>query len=275
MSHRRLVFLDIDGTIAHQGVVPAAHVEAIRAARAAGHVVLVCTGRCSSIVAQELQDLTDGAVTSAGAHVRLGQELLRDERFAPQLARRAVELLVSSRADFVLEGPEGLYGTETMVEYLRARARETPLPGPGTVGRGSHDLADAAQAPEDLGATSFAKISLWSSEVPILELAEQMGSGIEALPSSMAAVDGSSGELFQGRIDKADGLRMISEALGEPMDATVGIGDGMNDLGMLRAAGTAIAIEGAPRPVLEAADATAPGPTEHGLVEAFTSLGLI
>jgi hypothetical protein len=58
--------------------------------------------------------------------------------------------------------------------------------------------------------------------------------------------------------------------------STVGIGDGMNDLGMLQVAGTAIAIDGAPAPVLDAAGGnTVPGPMEHGIITAFERLGML
>ncbi|HLQ79875.1 MAG TPA: hypothetical protein VK122_02180 [Brachybacterium sp.] len=50
----------------------------------------------------------------------------------------------------------------------------------------------------------------------------------------------------------------------------------MNDLGMLRATGTAIAVDGAPDAVLEAAGGVSvPGPQDHGVVTAFAQLGML
>ena len=46
MSTGRIAFLDVDGTILDHGrTVAASTVDAVRAARAAGHLVYLCTGR--------------------------------------------------------------------------------------------------------------------------------------------------------------------------------------------------------------------------------------
>lgn len=274
-SHRRAVFLDYDGTLAEQGVVPAAHVEAVRAVRENGHTVLLSTGRCASIVAPEVLDLLDGAVCSAGAHVRVGDALLRDERYPEDLGRRAVEALTAHEVPFVLEAPDALFCTPAMADWIRDRAEALPPAAAGTVGGGTLDLARAVRLPEDLTSCSFAKISLWRSPVTVEQLAAEIGEEIAALPSSMSRVDGSAGELFLRHLDKAGGVQLAAEHLGLGMDATVGAGDGLNDLGMLRATGTSIAIEGAPASVLEAADLVVPGPEEAGLALAFERLGLL
>lgn len=275
MSQRRVVFLDFDGTLADHGVVPAAHVEVLARIRAAGHTVLLSTGRPASIVEDAVLELLDGAVCSAGAHVTVDGELLRDDLFPAELARHAAEVLLDLGAPFVLEAPEAIYCPQPMADWLRARAREA-VPGPaGSVGGGSWALARAAVVPEDLTACSFAKISLWQSPIPVDEVAARIGDQVGALPNSMSRGDGSSGELHLRSIDKADGLRQVAEHLGLTIADTIAVGDGMNDLGMLRAAGTAVAIQGAPAVVAEAADLVVPGPAEGGLVLAAERLGLV
>ena len=274
-SDRRAVFLDFDGTLAEQGVVPAAQVEAVRAVQANGHPVMLSTGRAESIVAPAVLDLLDGSVCSAGAHVRLADEVLLDERYPEALGRRAVEVLLAHEVPFVLEAPEALYCSDAMAQWIRRRSDERPPAPAGSIGNGTKDLLDAVVVPEDLAACSFAKIALWRSPVTVEQLAAEIGEEVGALPSSTSQVDGSAGELFLRHLDKAGGVRTLAARLGVDMDATIGAGDGMNDLGMLRATGTSIAIEGAPAPVLEAADLVVPGPLDAGPALAFERLGLI
>ncbi|ATG55472.1 haloacid dehalogenase [Brachybacterium ginsengisoli] len=276
MADSRCVFIDYDGTLALQGVVPPAHAEAVRRARARGHVILLCTGRCASIIAPEVMALFDGVVASAGGWIRLGEELLEDQRFPDQLGRRAVEVLQSHDVPFVLETPDALVCTARSADELRSRVDpSSPAPAEGSLGRGIQDLVEAISVPEDPAECSFAKISVWGSPVRVEDLAEEIGPEVGALPNSIQD-EVSSGELHLRAIDKADGVRRVAEHLGIDLSATVGIGDGMNDLGMLRAAGTAIAIEGAPEAVLEAAEGvTVPGPLEHGIVVAFERLGML
>lgn len=273
MTERRSVFIDFDGTFASRGVAPAAHVEAVRAARRRGHAVFLCTGRPVSIVAQDVAALFDGAVTSAGAHVRVGEEVLRDDRFPGSIARRTVRLLQSRQVPFTLEAPEALYCTPVTAERMRARV---PVPRPeGGAGNGPQDIIAAITTPEDLLSPSFAKISIWGSPVPVEQLASEIGDEVGALPNSIAQDDTSSGELHLRAIDKADGVLQVVSHLGMTMQGAIGIGDGMNDLGMLRAAGTAVVVEGAPAPVLAEADLVIPGPDRHGITTAFERLGLI
>lgn len=273
MADRRCVFIDVDGTFAHQGVAPLAHAEAVRRARANGHTILLCTGRSNAIVAAEMAEPFDGVVASAGAWVRLGEQVLKDERFPVALGRRTVEVLLRHDIPFVLETPESLLCTPRSAQELRDRVRP-PAPQ-GGLGGGLQDLVDAITIPEDPAACSFAKISVWGSPIRVEQLAAEIGPEIGALPNSISE-EVSSGELHLTSIDKADGVRLVAEHLGLDLSATVGIGDGMNDLGMLRAVGTAIAIQGAPAPVLEAAGGVnVPGPQEHGIVTAFERLGLI
>ncbi|MGO1227297.1 HAD hydrolase family protein [Brachybacterium sp. AOP42-C2-15] len=273
MADRRCVFIDFDGTFAHRGVAPRSHADAVRQARANGHVILLCTGRPDSIVASEVAALFDGVVASAGGWISVGGRVLRDERFPEALGRRAVHVLQRHDIPFTLETPEALLCTPRSAHELRARVR--PQLPQGGVGNGLQDLIDAIHMPEDLASASFAKISLWGSPVKIEQLAAEIGPEVGALPNSMTE-DVSSGELHLVSIDKADGVRRVADHLGMALASTVGIGDGMNDLGMLQVAGTAIAIDGAPAPVLDAAGGnTVPGPMEHGIITAFERLGML
>jgi len=273
VAERRCVFIDFDGTFAHRGVAPRAHGEAVERARARGHLILLCTGRPASIVAPEVAALFDGVVASAGGLIRVGDQLLKDQRFPAELGRRAVEVLLRHEVPFVLETPDALLCTPRSAEALRARVRPA-LPEDG-VGGGLQDLLDAIELPEDLASASFAKISLWGSPVRIEQLAAEIGPEVGALPNSIAD-DASSGELHLLSVDKADGVEEVARHLGMDLTSTVGIGDGMNDLGMLRATGTAIAVNGAPAAVLGAAGGVSvPGPLEHGIVTAFERLGML
>jgi hydroxymethylpyrimidine pyrophosphatase-like HAD family hydrolase len=272
---RRAAFLDFDGTLAQGGVMPGPQAEAVLRARAAGHAVLLSTGRPSSIVAADVAELFDGMITSAGAHIRLGEQLLRDVRFPTALARRTVEALEAHQADYALEAPEALWCTPRSAERLEARRGEIRTPRDGERGRGFADILDAIEVREELGEVSFAKISVWSAPVGIERIAAEIGEGIGALPSSISEDGRGSGELHLAELDKADGLALVADHLGFGIPDTVAIGDGPNDLGMLRAAGTGVAILGSRPEVLAAADEAVPGPSEHGVLTAFARLGML
>ncbi|MFI8778553.1 HAD hydrolase family protein [Brachybacterium paraconglomeratum] len=273
---RRAAFLDFDGTLAESGIVPRAQAEAVLAARAAGHAILLSTGRPASIVASDVAALFDGMITSAGGHLRIGEELLRDVRFPAALARRTVEVLEAHGAAYALEAPEALWCSASSADRLKSRRRGVPVPAAGELGRGFADILEAISVPDDPASVSFAKISVWSSPVPIEQLAAEIGSEVGALPNSISEEDGrGSGELHLAEVDKADGMRLAAEHLGLGIEDTVAVGDGPNDLGMLRAAGTAVAIRGSRPEVLAAADMEVAPPSEHGVEGAFARLGML
>ena len=116
----KAIFLDIDGTFADRGQVPPAHVEAVRSARAAGHKVLLCTGRPLSLIFPHMLEAGfDGIVAAAGAHVTVDETVLTDLRFASDLARRTVAALDRNHAVYWLETPEATYATRATIEPLR------------------------------------------------------------------------------------------------------------------------------------------------------------
>jgi len=274
LSRRRVIHLDFDGTLAQAGIMPRAQVETVRRARAAGHVMVLSTGRPTSIVHPDVLELFDAAVTSAGGHVRVGEELLRDVRFPEALARRTVEALEAAGASYVLEAPDSLWCSPSSAELLEERRAGIPTPGEGDLGRGALDIIEAVQVTDDLPSKSFAKISVWSSPVQVEEIAAQLGDEIGALPNSISEDGRGSGELHLRGIDKADGLPLLAEHFGIPVEDSIAVGDGPNDLGMLRAAGTAVVIRGSRPEVLATGDLEIAPPAEHGIEDAFAQLGL-
>jgi hypothetical protein len=265
------VFLDFDGTYADHGVVPAGHVAAVRAARAAGHPVFLCTGRPRSMVPAAVLAEFDGFVAAGGGYVEIGGKVLADHRFPPELGSRLVSLLDAHDVAYLLEAPEAVYGprgvdrrlADLLARHLRASGHEGP-----------RDILDALRMADDLTAVSFGKVTCFDSPEPVASLAEQIGPEIGALPSSIPDMGDSAGELYLTWIHKAVGIQTVVDHLGLDREQVVAVGDGLNDLEMLEYAGVGVAIEGSDPRVLAVADHVAPGPQREGLTSAFAVLGL-
>ncbi len=274
MTRRRAVFLDIDGTYAVRGVVPPGHVAAVRAARAAGHLVLLCTGRPRSMVpARMLEAGFDGMVAGAGGYVLVGDTVLADRRFPADLAARLVATLDRHDVAYLLEAPEALYGPPDVGARLTALLAGR-LGGAGSGHEGPSDILDVLRTSADLSGASFGKVTCFDSPVPVGTLAAELGEAVGALPSSIPGMGESSGELFMAGVHKAVGIRVVVEHLALAREDVIAIGDGPNDIEMIEYAGVGVAVDGADERVRSAADRTFPGPEQEGLVTAFAALGL-
>lgn len=276
-SAPRYVFLDVDGTYAHHGEVPPGHERVVRAARANGHRVLLCTGRPKSMLPDQIRAAGfDGIVASAGGYVEVDGEVLRDQRFPAELAVHAIEVLDRHCAAYLLEAPEALYGRPGVDRRLGELLDGHFGRGRGADGAASPlEILKALETPDDLAACSFAKITYFGAAIPWPELGAELGGQLGILPSSIAAMGESAGEIYLRGVHKALGIEAVTAHLGVPREDVIAFGDGLNDLEMLEHAGTGVAIEGADPRVLAVADLVVAGPQVEGLVEGFARVGLV
>jgi Cof subfamily protein (haloacid dehalogenase superfamily) len=268
------VFLDVDGTYADYGVVPDAHASAVRAARAAGHKVLLCTGRPVSMLPAHILDAGfDGLVASAGAYVEVDGEVLMDRRFPADLAARTVAALDAHDAVYVLEAQEALHVRPDAEQRLRdiIEAHFSQRPGGRALGS-SAILGSLSPMPFE---PSFAKVSVFESPVSVAGLAAEVGEELDVVENSIADEGTHAGEIFQRGISKADGVAVAAAKLGIDRADTIAFGDGENDLQMVAYAGIGVAIQDSHPGLLALADCTALPPSRDGIARAFAELGLI
>lgn len=272
---RRAIFLDVDGTYAHHGAVPPAHEAAVRAARGAGHVVFLCTGRPVSLLPPHLTAAGfDGIVAGAGAHVTVGGDVILDIRFPAPLAARALELLDAAGTHYLLETPEGTFAHQGAVDVLAARATLSTDPAFPHLA-GLVDIVAALTPLEDLSSIGIGKITAFDGPVSMAVIAAQLGAEVAMFASSIADLGAGAGELYLANVNKATGMEVAIAYLGIAREDTIAFGDNLNDLEMIQFAGIGVAMANGRPEVIAVADMVAPGPDEDGLATAFAELGLM
>lgn len=217
----------------------------------------------------------DGMVGAAGGYVEVAGEVLADRRFPEELAARAVELLDRYRVAYLLECADGLYGRPGLEDRLIDLLGNL-LKSPDTSSHeGPRDILDHLTTTDDLTVARFGKVTCFDADIPISEIAQQIGPEVGWVPASLPGFGDDAGEIHQHGIHKAVGIEIACEALGLSRSHVVAAGDGMNDLEALQYAGTAIGITGADPRILAEADLVAAPPEQEGLVSAFRELGLL
>ena len=263
-----LVFLDYDGTFADHGMVPEAHRQVVRQVRAAGHQMILCTGRCRASVPTAVLDIVDGLVGSAGGYVEFGGEVLADVRFPEPTARDLLRVLDDAEVLSLLEAPDAVHArADTIPPLVEILART--LAGP----EAAREMTAAIQ-PLDERPVRFAKVSCFGAARPLTDLIGLAPAEVALLPSSLPMLGAWAGEWYLRSVTKAEGIRTVCQRLGVGVDQVVAVGDGHNDLEMLHLAGTAVAVASGPPELVALADLVIPGPEQAGLVRAFTELGL-
>ena len=109
--NRKLVFLDIDGTlIASMSAPSPLAAKAVRGARAGGHKVFLCTGRNMPIIGRDILDVGfDGVISSAGAHVEVDGEVLFDSLLPEELIQECLCVFHSHGIFCRIESRDGIY----------------------------------------------------------------------------------------------------------------------------------------------------------------------
>jgi Cof subfamily protein (haloacid dehalogenase superfamily) len=81
-------------------------------------------------------------------------------------------------------------------------------------------------------------------------------------------------EILPPGISKGAALPVLARALGVPLARVVAVGDALNDLTLLEAAGMGIAVQGSPRELLAVADWVCPPPEQEGVREVIERMFL-
>lgn len=277
---RRAVFLDVDGTLVdHAGQVPPSARDAVRAARANGHLVFLCTGRSRPQLWPAITDIGfDGLVASAGAYVEMGGVELVHRRLDAGQIRRISDYFDRHGVDYVFEGAEGLFGTEGVQARLRGLLRGA-VPDAAELAelqRGFFAYIDRIQVAEQpLTAPVSKVVFLWGPGVALEEIRHAFAAEFQVIASPVPLFGANVGEMQMVGVHKASGIDRVTEHLGIARGQTIAIGDSDNDLEMLRHAHVGIAMRSAAQHVRDAADEVTSAPEEDGILEAFVRHGLV
>lgn len=247
----RLVALDVDGTVAdYDGWISDAVRGAVARARAAGAHVVLATGRSllGTRPIVESLGLTDGwCVCSNGtltATVR------------PWRVAEAVTFDASPAVRALLEvAPDTLVAVE---DVERGYLVNAPFPDGELFG-------DQIVTPlRDMIGRPVHKVVLRrpdSTPQEFFRLVEQAGlKGVDYVIGFTAWLD-----VVPVGVSKASALDKVRRRLGVPVEATAAVGDGYNDVEMLRWAGRGIAMGNAPAAVQDVADEVTWGVEDDGV----------
>ncbi len=268
----RALLLDIDGTLVplgRTGVSPAI-VRRVEQIRAAGVAVIVATGRSSFVLGPRLLGTfaADYYICANGAEVVDAEgRRLSEDRFTED----EVRLLTAycEREKLILAFPfEDGYGIYTGYEDYLAGAGRPGETRRDPVGEGPYDgwVKNCPGRDRHLTGLPFGAVI---HGVPEGHRFPAALAGFQFVGFRRGSFD-----VYHAQVDKARAAARLLEKIGVPLSCAAAVGDGNNDVPLIRAVGVGIAMGNARSALRQAADFIVGPVEEDGLLEAFDRLGL-
>lgn len=250
-----LIFLDIDGTLLARGGVPARTATAIQKAIDNGHFVFINTGRSKGNVPfSHLRDVPlTGLVAGLGAYIEMEGKVLFSHAMPREEIAFAMQVASEIGTGLVLEGEDML------LDYLPEQLDPHWVSNRPAV----DGMDDMERRFPDM---RISKISFTKPLSP--EAVKKLGTLLGVISHPTYA------EIFSKGFSKATAMDFLKARLNVADDHVIAMGDSLNDVEMLRAAGIAVVMGDGHPDVLPLADFVSIAAHEGGVGQAVEELVL-
>ena len=265
-TDRWLVALDIDGTLlTHRGEIQQGVKDAVTRVKNAGHEVMLATGRAmaETIEVMEALDLYPEYLVCSNGAVVWKRDPLSSIGYSQDFVRTFDPAsALTTIAPFLPDGRYAIENADGDFYYTE------PFPG-------MTSLNESHQVPFDellhIQATRVVVISQTQNRDDFLKAVESMGLNRVTYAIGLTAWL----DIAPEGINKATGLERVREALDIPRTNLFAIGDGLNDVDMLRwaaALGRGVAMGDAPEEVIASANSVTAPASELGAIAPLLAL---
>lgn len=272
---RKLIFLDVDGTLTPPGgyVPPDSAVRAIRRARELGHKVFLCSGRNYGMLEPLHKYGFDGGIASCGGYVYAGDKVLYNCPLTEEQQDKLITLMTNEGVFLSIEGKDYAFSDERAKDYLdQSENRNFYLMSmieAVWVGLGPRPLSEYDGCP------LYKVVFTCSSEDQIGPARAALEDELQFIVHTFSEPGCLFGEIINRKFDKGRAVRVVADALGFDMADTIGFGDSNIDIEMIEAVGTSVCMENGSDFLKERSDIICPSTDNDGIEWAFRKLGLI
>lgn len=222
VGEKYAVFLDIDDTLLDRGILPQVNIDAIRRVRSQGHYVLVNTGRAYGAIDDLLlkSNLFDGFVTGLGTDIRLHGEQVYHDWIPNRDLVSVAQLLMKDQRQLFFEAEAGVLVTVYEPDSMYINLIQSP---DDLLSRYAHHKIAKLCVP---GQLADLEMEILSKQYTVLQHKHYA-------------------EIVKKGHGKAFGLLYVAQYLGIPSARCIAMGDSLNDMDMLEAAGISVAMANA------------------------------
>ena len=273
---KKVIFLDIDGTLAIPGEttpVPSA-IDAIKKAHENGHYVFLSTGRCYSMMSGFLKYGFDGAIVSAGGYIFCGDKIIYDCPMTDAQKEKVLQVLKKNGVFRTVECKNGAYTDTELFDFIKQKTGNNLS---SEMARWQKQIQNALgiRPMEEYPGDPVYKLILMSPSMKNLDLCKkELDNEFNFCIQDVSEIYVNC-ELINRKFDKGSAVRKVCDYLNIPVKNSIAFGDSMNDWEMLETAGLGICMENGNEKLKKLADDVCPAVTEDGIGKAFTKYHLI
>jgi Cof subfamily protein (haloacid dehalogenase superfamily) len=277
MTLSRIAFLDVDGTIIDSGeFIAPSTIDAVRTARANGHLVYLSTGRASVEIYPAIRDIGfDGVISAGGGFAEVGDELVIARTMPEEAVSRMIDFYESSGFDFYLQSYDEVYPSPGVrarfAEYLSG-----DVAGSGTPDVEEHPALKAFADVRPYNRVGIAKSIFLGGDLTAFDrVSAALSDDFHVITGTIPYIGRGGGEVTLGGVNKGSTILRLLEHLGLEPSSAIGIGDSSNDIEMLQVCGVGIAMGNAEPEIKAHADEATTSVLDDGIWNAFRRHGLV
>lgn len=262
MNNKYAIFSDIDGTLVsfETHVIPESAVQALTEAHQRGHRIYISTGRplCFIINLKQIEHLIDGYITTNGAYCFVGKQEVNCCGISPEDVQTMLKF--SDQLGF----PCVLVGEKTIAVYHNTPEVNAVFYGElGVPGLDKAPSINALKGQRILQLTPFISPEQEEKMMPYLK------------HCTSGRWNPKFTDITDKDADKGKGLLKMAAFEKFDISHTMALGDGGNDIPIIRQAGIGIAMGNASDQTKAAADFVTRSVDDDGLAYALKHFGLI
>lgn len=271
--NHKLLFIDIDGTLFdhEKDAIAESAKEAILSAKSKGHKIFLSTGRPYADIDKEILDFPlDGMIVSCGAVVYVENKPIYCKTYPQKELINLIQFMLNHDIGFSLDGIRKNYLSEEAFNCLSGlmfkNNEDSELSRAMMAKNNCFTFEEMKE--EDL--KEVVKISIFTKNKESCEkLFQRIPESLVGFMYKNNHLDLYNGEISIKGITKATGLKQIANYLNIPTEDTIAIGDSLNDLDILQAAGFSICMGNGADECKKVADFTTKDISDDGLAYAL------
>ncbi len=259
-----VIFFDIDGTLVDEKsqILPRSTADAIGALVERGHIPVVNTGRPFTHIDPRVRALPfAGCVAAGGSEVRIGDKWLKKENVPMEVMphlidcvrKNGLQVAYEAQGGYYLDGENSAHHPEIDIQCAFMER----------IGNYIRDVKEGITDPV---------VKFCTFDMPGCDRAAMVA---DAAPWFEYIDRRGMAEFVLKGCSKALGMELILKELNCPKEETMAFGDSGNDIPMLKAAGTGVAMGNGVEEAKAAADFVTKTVMEDGIAYALEHFGLI